>query len=255
MKERIDRICRQISDLTTSQLEVVEKIIKQFSSPYLVLERNEISDIITNDVLLDIGDTLRIHHCFSYEPFTKDKFEYALERTLNNFGTTAYLAPTGNPGHDIEINGVKVSLKTQADKNIREEKLHISKFMELGKGIWSDDPKDLENLLGRFLGHMTGYDRIFSLRCLQRGPNIWKYELVEIPKALLSEARFGTLRMMNNSSQMPKPGYCDVFDETGEIKFQLYFDGGSERKLQIKNLKKKLCIVHGTWSFERISIT
>ena len=255
MSERVNRICREIASLTTGQLEVIERVIKQFSSPYLRIERNDKSDIITEDVLLDIGDTLRIHHCFSYEPFTKDKFEYALERTLKACGINAEMAPPGNPGHDIEINGVKVSLKTQADRNISEEKLHISKFMELGKGDWSNKPKDLKNLLNLFLEHMTGYERIFSLRCLQRGPEIWTYELVEIPKELLLKASSGKLRMMMDSSQMPKPGYCDVVDDNGELKFQLYFDGGSERKLQIKNLQKDLCVIHGTWSFERIGIS
>ena len=33
------------------------------------------------------------------------------------------------------------------------------------------------------------------------------------------------------------------------MKYQLYFDGGTERKLQIKNLRKDLCTVHATWVF------
>ena len=55
---------------------------------------------------------------------------------------------------------------------------------------------------------------------------------------------------MTESKQFPKPGYCDVINENGEMKFQLYFDGGTERKLQIKNLLKTHCIVHAVWEFE-----
>jgi type II restriction enzyme len=155
-----------------------------------------------------------------------------------------------HPGHDIEINGIKVSLKTQADNSIKIDRLHISKFMELGKGKWGDDPNDLNTLLELYLNHMKGYERIFSLRCLSKKSNIWHYELVEIPKILLSEAKGGVMRMMLESSQFPKPGYCDVLNDEGVIKFQLYFDGGSERKLQIKNLNKDYCIVHAEWRFE-----
>jgi hypothetical protein len=36
----------------------------------------------------------------------------------------------------------------------------------------------------------------------------------------------------------------------GESKFQLYFDAGGERKLQIKGLKKPHCLVHAEWRFE-----
>lgn len=56
--------------------------------------------------------------------------------------------------------------------------------------------------------------------------------------------------MMHDSRQNPKPGYCHVTDAQGRTRFDLYFDGGTERKLQIKGLDKSLCRVHGTWSFE-----
>ena len=52
-------------------------------------ERWDGSDVVTPCVLDDFGDALRIHHCFSAEPFSKDKFEYALERVLNLCGIAA----------------------------------------------------------------------------------------------------------------------------------------------------------------------
>lgn len=61
----------------------------------------------------------------------------------------------------------------------------------------------------------------------------------------------GKLRIVSNSKQNPKPGYCTIKDAGGRTKFQLYFDGGTERKLQIKDLRKDLCIVHATWRFPR----
>ena len=97
-KERIERICGLVSGLTENQLSVIECLVSQFNSPYLLIERNENSDLISEGVLADLGDTLRIHHCFSYEPFAKDKFEYALERTLKSLGVHAEMAPAGNPG-------------------------------------------------------------------------------------------------------------------------------------------------------------
>lgn len=80
------------------------------------------------------------------------------------------------------------------------------------------------------------------------------YELVEIPKVLLLEARSGELRMMTDSKQFPKPGYCYVRDESGTEKFQIYFDGGSERKLQIRRLVKRYCRVHARWQFPAVDL-
>jgi len=120
--------------------------------------------------------------------------------------------------------------------------------MEMGKGKWSDDPEDLKGLRKRFLEHLREYERIFILRALEREPE-WHYELVEIPMEVLLAAGQGALEMKLNSTQYPKPGYCHVRSQDGQLMYQLYFDGGTERKLQVKGLKKSLCKLHADWKF------
>jgi len=239
-----------LRDLTEGQIGWVQTVVEQFHKP-ASFHRSTDSDIINECVLQDFGDALRIHHCFSKEAFTKDKFEYALVRVLNLCGIPAALASRGNPGHDITIGGVRFSLKTQANKGISSRYLHISKFMELGRGTWTDQDEDFIGLREQFFTHMNAYDRILSLRRLRSTRTYsWHYELVEIPKSLLLEARNGVLRVMHTSRQFPKPAYYDVTDSIGISKFQLYFDAGGERKLQIKALKKTYCPVHAEWLFE-----
>lgn len=201
----------------------------------------------------DFGDALRTHHAFSQEPCSKDKFEYMLEQTCQINSVPAKLAGKGNPGHDITIRGIPVSLKTQANKGIKRDYIWISKFHELGKGNWTDEPAQLAGLLGQFLAHLTHYERIFTLRCLSRAPD-WEYQLVEIPKSLLARAAKGHLEMKTKSKQMPKPGYCYV-GEVNHRDFSLYFDGGTERKLQVKDLRVALCVVHATWKFYSPQLT
>lgn len=191
---------------------------------------------------------LLIHHALSDEAFTKDKFEHAMVRVLNENEHSAMLSSRGYPGHDLTVDQEKWSLKTQADKNLRLDALHISKFMEMGKGEWTD-ASSLAGLRERMFNHMEKYDRIFSLRHKLLDDETHYYELVEIPKALLMEASSGELEMREKSKQTPKPGYCRVKDTKGKTKFELYFDGGSERKLQIKKLMKSNCILHATWEF------
>ncbi len=246
-KKKIELITRKIPSLSDGQLFWLDKVLKVFDCKSKFEIRQ--TDLFDKHSLENFGDALRIHHSFSIEPFSKDKFEYVLEQTLNIKGKIAKLSNKGNRGHDISINGIPVSLKTQADKNIKKDKLWISKFMELGKGDWGDNTDDLIELRNMFFEHMKSYERILSLRTLKKAPN-WKYELVEIPKELLQSAINGKLEMKLQSRQFPKPGYCYVSNGDGEEMFQLYFDGGSERKLQIKNLLKKYCLVHATWEFE-----
>lgn len=237
--------------LRKPQAEIIESIVYQFVEPYEVLLRNPTSDIITEDVLLDFGDILKAHHTFSREPFTKDKFEFALEKTLSDNGIPAELATRGNAGHDILIYNEPVSLKTQADGQTKPNKLVISKFMELGGADWGDNPDDLYNLMELYLNHLQKYERIFSLRCLNRGPHQWHYEIIEIPKSLLLEAKEGDLEMKTDSRQKgPKPGYCRVYSQLGSLKYQLYFDGGGEQKLRVLHLDTSLCTVHAQWKFK-----
>lgn len=246
--ERIKALIKAIPRLTDGQIRWVGSVVSQFQRPH-TFRCLQNSDLINDAMLQDFGDALRIHHCFSKEPFSKDKFEYVLEQVLKFNGIPAKRAPKGNPGHDITINNQCFSLKTQADKNIKEHELHISKFHELGKGAWSDKKDDLKGLRQQFFNHMTSYERILSLRRISKPPRDWHYELVEIPKSLLKEAKKGLFEMKHKSTQMPKPGYCRVFDPHGRKKFELYFDGGGERKLQIKHLDKSLCTVHAEWTF------
>jgi len=244
-KKRIESLVASVKKLTPGQFSWLERTVKIFqcSRNFQILH----SDLLDEEILENFGDALRIHHGFSAEPFSKDKFEYVLEHVISMSNKKAKLAPKGNHGHDITIEGIAVSLKTQADKSIKADKIWISKFMELGRGRWGDDPEDLKKLRVLFLQHMERYDRIFMLRALRKAPD-WIYELLEIPKVLLQKAESGTLVMKIESEQYPKPGYCYVREGETEL-FQLYFDGGSERKLQIKNLLKSNCVVHARWEF------
>ncbi|MDO3722227.1 hypothetical protein QVZ43_10880 [Marinobacter sp. chi1] len=203
----------------------------------------------TEEFARHFAGVLLVHHALSEEPFTKDKFEHAMVRVLNESDLDAHLSPRGNPGHDLTVGAEKWSLKTQADQALKLDALHISKFMEMGKGEWTNETS-LTGLRQRMFDHVANYDRIFSLRHKIVGENRY-YELVEIPKALLLEAENGELEMKMDSKQNPKPGYCRVYDRDRSQKFQLYFDGGTERKLQIKHLKKALCHVRASWTFKK----
>lgn len=252
-QERIERLIAAIPELSDYRLQLIDRIVGVFSLPR-DYSRFNASALISERVMEDFGDVLRLHHCFSREPFSKDKFEYALESVLNANGVNAVLADRGQRGYDIRIRNENYSLKTEAAKAIRQGKIHISKFMELGGGQWGDDPADLIGLRAQFLTALAGIQRLLILRALRKGTPDYFYELVEIPKALLEKAATGRFEMMRDSRQYPKPGYCYI-EEEGTVLYSLYFDGGGERKLQIKGLRKDLCLVHASWRFDQLTDT
>jgi len=243
-EKEISELVDAIRRLTPKQQQLIKTTILAFGAPRKYWCAAD-SDIISQAVLDNLGDRLLSHHAGSRQALSKDRFEFALEAALNASGIIAELVKSRtNRGHDLTIAGTPVSLKTEAAANIKEDSIHVSKWMELGEGEWK-----LPLLRDKFLKHMRSYERIFTLRCLDKDPANVRYELVEIPKALMLKASDCQLEVCEDSRQNPKPGYGYVRDAGGQLKYALYFDGGTERKLQIKKLRKDLCIVHATWTF------
>lgn len=243
-EKEIGEIVDALRRLTPTQQQWIKATILAFEAPRKYWRASD-SDTVTQAVLDNLGDRLLSHHAGSRQALSKDRFEFALEAALNDSGIPAQLVRSRtNRGHDLTIAGTPVSLKTEAAANIKEDSIHVSKWMELGKGEWK-----LPLLRDLFLEHMRSYERIFTLRCLDTDPAQVRYELVEIPKTLMLEASNCQMEVREDSRQNPKPGYGYVRDAAGQMKYALYFDGGTERKLQIKNLRKDLCKVHATWTF------
>jgi len=243
-EKEIGEIIEALRRLTPTQQQWVKSSIYAFGAAYTFWRAPD-SDVVTAAVMASLGDRLLSHHAGSRQALSKDRFEFAFESALNESGIPAQLLKSRtNRGHDINISGVPVSLKTEAAATTRDDFIHVSKWMELGRGEWK-----LPLLRDLLLEHMQSYDRIFTLRRLKDADANIRYELVEIPKALLLEARHCKLKVCTDSKQKPQPGYGHVKNAAGQLKFSLYFDGGTERKLQIKHLRKDLCKVHATWTF------
>lgn len=219
---------------------------------------SDFNSILSERAVAYLGSRIMIHTHLTNAPFTKLHFENGLEEAINLAAgegeKKAQLATVGNPGHDITIHKDRYSLKTQAGKSTNFNFIHISKWMELGRNPnWGQDEAVLLELRDEFLSHLRGYERILVLRYLPGSKANSEYnhyyELIEIPKSLLLSCQDGTFEMKFGSRQNPKPGYCYVEEDETKL-FSLYFDGGGERKLQIKNIIKERCILHATWEFD-----
>lgn len=240
-EKQLQEIVTALNKIDPLQLERVKSLLSAFDKPVTTTVNS--SRCITQKVVDELSVRLVAHHASTSQAMTKTIFEHAFNDSLNAAQIPSALCVNAtNRGHDITIAGVPASLKSEAARNIRQGMIHISKFMELGRGAWN-----LPDLLQQFLTHLNGYDEIYTLRCISREP--FAYELVEIPKTLLLMAENANLVVQTESKQSPQPGYGHVQDSQGNPLFSLYFDGGAERKLQIKNLDKRYCIVRATWEF------
>lgn len=173
IREIIDTLRR----LTPAQQDWVKSTIHAFGAAYQ-FDRASDSDVVT-DAVLASGRSFAEPPRRSRQALSKDRFEFAFESALNASGITAQLVKSRtNRGHDITIRGIPTSLKTEAAANIKDESIHVSKWMELGRG-WNG------NCLCSWICSLNtckSYDRIFTLRRLKDDGAKIRYELVEIPK-------------------------------------------------------------------------
>ena len=250
--EQASALVPDLRKLTPDQFAWVITLVEAMTLPVQTYS-NPSSDLFKDDRIMGLFFLYLVtHHTLSVQAFKQEKFEYAPERIMRAAGRTA--APAGsrtNPGHDITVDGVNWSLKTAADKAIRPDPIQLTKWIELGKGHWTNKVSDLKLLCKRFLDHLQGYDRIFVLRYLTPGAvTEHEYEIIEIPKVILLRAEKGTFALSTRSKQTTSvPGTCSVSDASG-VMYELYFDGGSERKLKLQKLRRSLCVHHATWKFQ-----
>jgi hypothetical protein len=239
-------VIAQMEALTPQQLVHVQAILAKFSQPIDAKLVNGGGSFVTQCVVTEMGVRLMAHHARSTQAMTKTLFEHAFNDSLNACKIPSEMHKSGtNRGYDLTVNGVRVSLKSESS-SVRVDKLHISKWMELGKDPW--EPMFQHR---QFLGHLDNYDVILTLRCLSKSGTV-SYELLEIPKAIFTShptPEFVLKPGKTSGQKAVPPASAYVRDAKGGLIYELYHDGGSERKLQIKQLAKSACIVRATWQF------
>jgi hypothetical protein len=204
------------------------------------------SDLATPLFSEYFASRLLIHHAVVEEKLNKKSFEYVFRDSLRHDGKQAFI--TANDvysGADLIVGELRVSLKTEASKGIRNNKITISKFME-ARWIRAQDADGLAQLASnRLREHLAGYDRILMLRSFNLAGNKVKYDLIEIPHGLLSLASHLQPENINLSPGRSGGGSATIWHNNREA-FTLRFDGSVE-KVTITNLSIEFCTNHATW--------
>lgn len=211
-------------------------------------------DIVTDAFHARFARSLHLfHEEFGDAAFQSGACETAFVRAARVAGHRATLAPPGNPGWDVDLNHLLTSLKTQADKGIKEDQLHISKLMELGAAdvAWGSDKDNLPGLRDAVLAAISGYDRTLVFRRLGMAVTAlhveYHYELLEIPKAVLVRMRdylpvFGkNTKVQDSDSEKDRSATLTVPDA-----FTVSF-GGGERKVTL-DVERHQCLHHADWT-------
>lgn len=207
---------------------------------------NPASVLITTDLAAALGSQLLLHHATHEEKLNKKTFEYILKYACEAAGYEVVL--NLNPtlaAEDIRIGGTRFSLKTQADASIKPGAVYVQKLME---ARWVRDYSTRDELAEaarqRIGAHLAKYERMLVLRAFDVPNGGYRYELVEVPLAILR-----LIVSLPNSAFSEKNKYgssgAEVRDSQG-VAFRLLLDGSVE-KVRVFNLRIERCLVHADW--------
>lgn len=188
MASLVDNLIAAISRLSAPRQKRVALLVDAYERGFISFF-DASSDLIDLEMADVLGDQIVAHHSTSKEALSKDKFEFALERSYTECLREAIMPDSRTHPYDMIIEGNRFSIKTEAAKAIKPKFLHVSKWMELGKGEW-----DIQSQLNRFLQHLKGYDRVIVLRKMNKS-DVITYQLVEIPMSVLSMAASANVRI------------------------------------------------------------
>lgn len=204
------------------------------------------SDLLTPAFVEDFNDSLLVHHATHAQNLNKKTFEYAFREASASAGRQATITSNQvNPGADVVVDGVKYSLKTEGAASISSRTITISKLME---AVWIRNCLTGEDFAReaahRITEHLDSYDRILVLRSFAEAEGVVRYDLVEIPVAVLLNVR--TLSAADFTPRSARGSGSAVVRLNDAAAFTLVLDGSVE-KVTIRKLNLNLCRGHGTW--------
>lgn len=185
---------------------------------------------------------LLTQHCFVGAPLFQESFDSAFIAACSQAGLSVTPAPAGQRFWDVMVAGRRLSLKSSKAKSLRESTLHISKLTE---AAWIQDcrtsTKRRSMTFDLFEEYCGQVDAIVKLRHFSTRA---AYELVEIPVSLFRQVLdvdLGPFSADGPTINIP----------IGQIPpdFTLKLDR-SDAKITIANIRKDLCLVHGTWQIQ-----
>jgi len=192
---------------------------------------------------------LQGYHALSTEPLGTLQFEAAFNHACEAAGwhveaaesaTQRFFDTTISDGRGVEK---KLSLKASSAKDMRDDKVHISKLTE---GAWIQDARRQAERRDRIIQLFQEYQQttsaIFMLRGFRgRGNFQVFYELVEIPTSIFSQmADLSTAQAQLGTISIP-PG-----STARSRSFAITIDR-SDAKVTLAGIRLDQCVVHGRW--------
>lgn len=239
-----DRLQKAIAGLDHASLWQLAQIAGALAAP-LDGTVNEDAGLITPPFRQEFEARLKVHHATHSRQLDRISLEDAFRAASRAAGRavrgTTYAT---EPFIDEVVDGEGIALKSTAAKDVRANKVHISKLSEAS---WIQDVRGAQareqaakEQISKFLAETQ---RIYQLRVL---PDIaaWRYQFVEVPTRL-----FEPILDLDRQLFAPDGPRIPVEDTVGPC-LKLVLDR-SDAKITITNIPITRCIIHASWNIPK----
>jgi len=196
------------------------------------------------DFLIAIRALVNVHHSIYRKiPPQGIYFESLVEEAFRQIRQPfAVIEPTARnqPTHDLLVEGLRISLKTETGLGTDSEYVHMTKLCTTEREPW--EPRVL---IARVMEHLSRYDIILTLRAIWETPLI-HYQWLEIPVETLRRIEGAQLASVGRRTGRSSLA-ADVLRGEEKI-FRVHFDG-SDGKCQISRLRIRHCRMLLEWDF------
>ncbi len=243
----------RLDEMSTAKLRFVARMVDALQrSPQATVKQSQ-TWITGSAVWLEyFGLALSVHHGATSEPLLLESFETVFRGACES--AEWELDPQGSPTRrfvDLVVDDGdsprRLSLKSTAARNLREDKAHISKLTE---AAWIQDARTAKLRRDRvrelFKSYLGTVDAILMLRAFRRqGAVPYRYQLLEIPSSIFASLLQLPLVAFQRD---PTVLHCIV---KGRVVAGVALDR-SDAKITVRNIDIDACVVHVEWYCEEV---
>lgn len=234
-------LINQIQMLSPAKQRQLMEITQALAEP-IRADINWAAGLVTEEFADEFTSRLQLHHATHSKELQRTAIEDAF-RAASLAAGRSVSPPMSATERFIDeiINGEGVALKGSAAKDIKEDRVHISKLCE---AAWIQDVRGsvqrAEAAKNQIKMYLDAVDKIYQLRVI---PNTrqWIYQLVEIPVSL-----FEPILQLDKNLFAPDGPRIEVTDSQGLC--MVFILDRSDSKITIGRIPIERCIVHGRWT-------
>jgi hypothetical protein len=244
-------------DLTRAQLTLLGDMATAMRSGVVELVITPDSDVVNETFAETFQNFLLLHHAIYRGPLNKEAFEFVFAAASEAAGRTALRNRSrGSATHDIRVDDVKWSLKTEAGVGLSSKRLYVAKWME---GRWireCTNPAECAAAMTRVVSHMDDYDRVIALQAIiAKDERSTLYRLIEVPKGHVQRltdlghehfTKPGSRR--SYGANLPIDPEAGPVDRPGERLLRILLDSSVEKVRMW--FEVDTCRIHATWQVE-----